>query len=157
MSRPLLPLLLVLFAIAVGGCAPSEEERHAAYWAIRDGDVEKLRRLLDENPKLANAPYKEDDRTPLVSVTGIYSPVPNRNALLRLLLERGADPNQDPYRLFGGCIYSSDVECMEILLQHGADPMARNAEGKSSLDYARSHGVEGMAEVIERHIARKGS
>jgi ankyrin repeat protein len=65
------------------------------------------------------------------------------HAFLRLLLERGADPNarqQSEYTPLHTAAARGDMEMARLLLAHGADRDARGSDGKSVADVAREHG-----------------
>ncbi len=95
--------------------------------AARRGDIDRVRRLLDENPDLVNA---------IPSSSGYYNGVPLRNAaeggyleIVNLLLERGADPNlPEMVAPQGGALYEAIArkhwEIVRLLLVHGADANA---------------------------------
>jgi len=160
-STKVLLLALVVLALAGGGIVavvlarrPSEEQKHALYWAIREGDVEKIRTLVREKPALVDSPYKGN--TPLQNACCIYSPVDNRNAIVKFLLEEGADPNANGPVCLNGAIYSSDPECIRLLLDHGADPLLKGADGKTALDMAKYYDVKPIPEMIQAHIDKKG-
>ena len=61
--------------------------------AIRGGDLEALRRLIDERPDLATA--RVNGRTALHVVTDWPGYYPNGPAVVALLVAAGADPNAD--------------------------------------------------------------
>jgi hypothetical protein len=64
--------------------------------AIRAGDLSAVQRLLDENPGLASARVEGRRggwRTPLHIVSDWPGYFPNGPAIVRLLIEAGADPN----------------------------------------------------------------
>lgn len=101
--------------------------------AAKVGDTERVRRLLTEDPGLANAvpPYST-----------YYTGVPLRNACalgdvvtVRVLLEHGADPNTPEPGIAprGGALHAAasagNLEIAKMLLEHGADP---NSEIESS-------------------------
>ena len=63
--------------------------------------------------------------------------------LVRVLLERGANPNarqQNDYTPLHTAAGRGDVEMAKLLIAHGADLNARTADGKSVGDIAREHG-----------------
>jgi uncharacterized protein len=64
--------------------------------AVRDGDVEAVRRLVREKPSLATvrlAGRRGGTSTPLHLVAGWPGYFPNGPAIVRLLVDAGADPN----------------------------------------------------------------
>jgi ankyrin repeat protein len=100
--------------------------------AAKIGDLDRVRKLLDENPALVNQ----------VPAYSYYTGVPLRNAssaghleVVKLLLERGADPNQPEPGIApdGGALHAAiggkHHEIVKLLLEHGANP---NAEVESS-------------------------
>jgi ankyrin repeat protein len=100
--------------------------------ASRIGDVDRVRELLDADPQLVNQ----------VPAYSYYTGVPLRNAagaghleVVKLLLERGANPNQPEPGIapFGGALHAAvggkHLAIVKLLLEHGANP---NAEVESS-------------------------
>ena len=64
--------------------------------AIRGGDIDALRRLLDEHPELASVRLQDNKgttRTPLHVATDWPGYFPSGPAVVDLLISRGADPN----------------------------------------------------------------
>ncbi len=92
--------------------------------AAQLGDLERVRALLDERPERANE---------LPTSSDYYNGVPLRCAakgghleVVRLLLERGADPNRpEAVAPFGGALYEAiggkHWEIVKLLLAHGAN------------------------------------
>ena len=71
---------------------------------------------------------------------------------MRLLLERGADPNARQlmdYTPLHGAGSRGDVEMAKLLLAHGADRHAKSSDGKTVADAAREHSQPAFAEWIE--------
>ena len=100
--------------------------------ATKIGDLDRVRALLDQNPALVNQ----------VPAYSYYTGVPLRNAaaaghleVVKLLLERGADPNQPEPGIapHGGGLHAAiggkHYEIVKLLLEHGANP---NSEVESS-------------------------
>jgi ankyrin repeat protein len=71
---------------------------------------------------------------------------------MRLLLERGADPNarqQMDYTPLHGAASRGDVDLAKLLLTHGAQRDAKASDGMTPADVARKYGQEEFAEWIE--------
>src|SRR4030095_693268 len=101
------------------------------------GDLNRVRELCDQDPSLANRP---SDNVTYYACSG----TPLRNAaaggyieIVRLLLERGADPNlpEEGIAPRGHALHSAvvrgHIEIVKLLLEHGAYP---NVEVESSAD-----------------------
>jgi hypothetical protein len=109
--------------------------------------VAAARRQIEKHPQLVNATAPpEFPYPPLGEAIVAYAP-----DLVRLLLERGADPNarlSDPDDVFATGLRDSgqrplhlaaayrEGESVEALLEHGADPNARDNQGWPPLFYA---------------------
>ena len=105
--------------------------------AAHIGDLDRARELLDADPGLANRP---SDYVSYYACSG--TPIRNAAAaghleLVRLLLERGADPNlpEEGIAPQGHALYAAATnghyEIAQLLLQYGAHP---NVEVESSAD-----------------------
>ena len=71
---------------------------------------------------------------------------------MRLLLERGADPNakqQMDYTPLHGAASRGDIEMAELLLAHGARRDAPASDGMTPAEVARKYGHPAFAEWIE--------
>lgn len=101
------------------------------------GDLERVRELLDDDPSLANRPsdyvtYYACSGTPLRNAAG-----GGHIEVVKLLLERGADPNLPEEHIAprGHALHSAvcngHIEIVKLLLEHGAYP---NVEVESSAD-----------------------
>ncbi|KAB2352340.1 ankyrin repeat domain-containing protein [Actinomadura rudentiformis] len=112
--------------------------------AIRRGDADAVRRLLDDSPGLL-------DEAHFLNGPGVLTAVENRSAeLLRLLLERGADPDKEgayERRPLTAAAASGWYEGVAVLLAHGADPRRLDAGGRTVLHQAATRAV---AELLIR-------
>ncbi|RPD42259.1 ankyrin repeat domain-containing protein [Chitinophaga barathri] len=107
------------------------------YMASLTGNIQRVRQLLDEDPSLANrlsdyvTYYQGSGSAINNAVSG------GHKAIVKLLLERGADPNLPEPGIApnGHAIYTAvvngDIEMVKLLLQYGAHP---NVEVESSAD-----------------------
>ena len=77
-------------------------------------------------------------------VTALHAAVARRNpALVKLLLDHGADPNAEQARRFTplqGAAFHGDREIVELLLAHGADAGPKNDDGQTAADLAAECG-----------------
>jgi uncharacterized protein len=120
------------------------------------GDVESLRRQLDEDPQLANA-WAEDGFQPL----GLASFFGHLEAA-RLLVERGAEVNSSSRNDFevmplhsAAATGDAEVryELAKLLLEHDADPNARQQDDFTPLMAAYQHGDERLRTLLVEHGA----
>jgi RNA polymerase sigma-70 factor (ECF subfamily) len=131
------------------------------YTAMRSRDVKRVAAILDARPDLVDArehwtradsfahrlPWNRGG-TPLLRAVE-RSDI----EMVRVLLDRGADPNgactcaggESP--LWVGAV-QHETEIVRLLLDHGADPNSKAFAGASALDVARRRGYGDVAQLL---------
>jgi hypothetical protein len=135
--------------------------------AIKSGELSDLAQLLDEQPELARARIagrRGGWRTPLHLATDWPGYFPNGPAVVRLLIEAGADPSapsddgpsETPLHWAAS---SDDVEVAAALIDGGADIEAPGASiaGGGPLDDAVGYGCWHVARLLVERGARVDS
>jgi len=105
--------------------------------SIYNEDVDELDQLLDLYPDLVNQYIDKDGNTPLTLVCSMKGDV----GIIVVLLAHHANVNI-PQRITGNSplmlLFMSNyvcVDCIKLLLNHGADPNIQNKDGLTSLFY----------------------
>jgi ankyrin repeat protein len=132
--------------------------------AIHGGDVEQLRALLEQSPELirARVPAPHGPRSLLHVATDWPGYFPNGPAIIRVLIDAGADPNTgtDPGRPSETPLHwaasSDDVDVAEALISGGADIEAPGASiaGGTPLDNAIGYGCWHVAALLQQYGVR---
>jgi ankyrin repeat protein len=96
--------------------------------ALRQGDRPGFERLLREHPKSVNGRSRRG-WTPLM-----YAALYGDAGVVRVLLERGANPNAQNDDGGTALMYAvEDPDRTRVLLDHGADPNLRSGHGRTAL------------------------
>jgi ankyrin repeat protein len=133
--------------------------------AVHAGDLDELRRILDEHPELARARImgrrRGGWRTPLHLVADWPGYFPNGPAVVRLLVEAGADPSarsadgpsETPLHWAAS---SDDLEVAATLIDAGAEIESPGASivGGGPIDNAVGYGCWHVARLLVERGAR---
>ena len=118
------------------------------------GDVDRLRTLLADDPALVDA-YADDGFFPL-GLAAFFK----RPDAVRLLLDRGADPNQQSRHaqivvrpIHSAAADGGSTEIARLLLDAGADVNARQPGGFTPLHAAAQVGNEELVALLLEHGA----
>lgn len=122
--------------------------------AALKGDEARVRALLDLDPSLANKPseyvtYYAGSGTPLKNAA-----MAGRMAIVKLLLEKGADPNlpEEGIAPMGHALHSAvvynHIEIVRLLLEHGAYPNVPVESSADSLTAALERGDKAMIDLL---------
>jgi len=133
--------------------------------AIHGGDLDTLRRLLAERPELATVRMigrKGLDggwRTPLHAATDWPGYFPAAPVVVALLLDAGADPNDDcggdrPETALHWAASTDDVEVAVALIDAGADLETPGGSIGTQLDNAIGYGCWHVARLLVERGAR---
>jgi len=112
------------------------------------GDLDAVRAMLDANPSRISE-QRPDDRRPLYAAAEF-----GRLDILRLLLDRGADPTwpDAEFSERGAALHAAsragNLEMVKLLLQHGADPNGFNDAAGNAVFVA---GTPEIRKLLEAH------
>lgn len=108
------------------------------------GRTDDVLALLNEDPALINATGAHD--IPLL----FHAAIGGHLELVKMLVERGADVNAgwDKNTALHGAAGFGKVDTVRYLLDHGADFMLHDHDGRTPLDVAESTGHEEIAAIL---------
>jgi ankyrin repeat protein len=130
----------------------------AAVNAIRAGDTAALASLLAQDASLASEQI-HGSRTPLLVATDWPGYFPNGPAIVRLLIEAGADPNVDtggdrPETPLHWAASSDDADVADALIAGGAHLETPGGSIGTPLDNAIGYGCWNAARLLVQRGAR---
>ncbi len=110
-----------------------EKEAELHELVTEAGSVEDIREILEKYPTLVNARGRSNNT--LLMRAAVFG----REAVVRLLLEKGANPdlkNKTGFTALMAAALEHRVGIIGMLLEAGAAKGAKDNEGRSALDYA---------------------
>lgn len=157
MTRRISFVGILVGVLALSGCASvltashhTPEEYSAVFAAASTGDIQTLRRDIDENPQLIKA-NEWEGRTLLHDAAD-----KSQLEAARYLLDRGADVNAsttDGRTALHMAAQRGDLPMITLLMSHGAAIDRRDAKGWTPLDRAIKWGREDAAAMLRSHGA----
>lgn len=117
--------------------------RGAAYdltIAAAFGDLPAVRRMLDDNPSRITE-TRPSGRRPLSAAVEF-----RHDDIARLLLERGANPRWEPAEAVHEAARTGNLAILKLLLEHGADPNEDIDSTSSALAFAATPEVRALLE-----------
>jgi ankyrin repeat protein len=123
------------------------------YEACALGSLERVREIVRDNPGAVNS-FAPDGFFPL-GLAAFFG----HGEIVRLLLENGAQAtpaarNAQRVTALHGAVARGDGDIVKMLLEHGADPNARQESGFVPLHEAAANGKEAIARLLVEHGAR---
>jgi ankyrin repeat protein len=152
-------LLVVVAVVALGLGAYLEHRRreqrrrempYEILKAAEDGDVPRIRRLLDEGADVNSVTNGRYPWTPLMNAS-----FHGKTDAARVLLEHGADPNRQDLDFFRAITLAAAErhwDIVRLLVEHGADVSASDGSSKTALDYAKEQHDADMARYLEASL-----
>ncbi|MCL5996613.1 MAG: sigma-70 family RNA polymerase sigma factor [Chloroflexi bacterium] len=132
------------------------------FLALKAHDLARVQRLLDQSPELMGAAFEwgvasEGYYWPLGYTAMHWAAATNDQALLKALLERGAEVNaaspRDRSTPLHAAAFMRWPEAAALLLENGADPDAQDQNGYTPLHLAARAGQVTIASALLQHGA----
>ena len=121
------------------------------HWAARECDLEKVTKMIEEDGFPVNVIGGHDDSVPLHDAAGntcrFHGP-----AMVEYFISEGGDVNaksmynETPLHIAAAKGLQKTVE---LLLAHGANPLATNDDGETPLDVATKAEIKNILEVAQ--------
>ncbi len=141
---------LALLSIAFAAFAFGPESYESVFLAIRNDDLEAVKRFIEESPGLLND-TDQNAMTPLY-----YAAYYGKEEIARYLVEKGSDVN---YRRVNGetslfaAAQFDHIGIVRLLVEHGADIEAQTGRGSTPVRCA----INGGAKEVAAYLLEKGA
>ena len=122
----------------------------ALYHASAQGHIQFVQLLLEIGADINGEDSKRASWTPPLAGAARY----NQSEVVKLLLAKGADPNQDEGSPLVKASLFDHVKIVELLLAKGADP---NLKKGAALSYAARYGHVDIMQLLLEHGAKDNS
>lgn len=118
--------------------------------AVRDGDIAKVKALLEKNPELVSASL-ENGMTPL-----LLAAPRGEMELIKLLVDSGADvkaayPNG--FTVLDTAVYLGNKEAVKLLITKGADVNTKSKSGTTPLLFSITRGHKEILDILIKNGA----
>lgn len=136
---------------------PDRKARRRLSELIAIGDLAKVRQAITDGIKIES--QNEAGQTALHEAA-----IWEEAEIVEFLIRSGADVNirnkngQTPLMSAASCAYQDNTEaeeCMQVLLQHGADATAIDDEGRNALDHLRQYYRNPKMETLLKKLMKK--
>lgn len=142
------------------GTTLREDGETGIFAAVKQGDVEKVKQLLDEDASLLDAkPEGATFRTDYRATPLILAAKWGQLHVVEVLVGRGAEINAT-----NGCSYTAlqhaarhgQADMVALLLRHGAEARVRDSLHATPLINAANQGHLGVVQTLARHVGQEG-
>ena len=144
--RTFLILCLGLFCAATSARAESP-----IFPAVLSDDPAQVAAVIKADPNVVKATDDLTKATPLINACELRDWAKNRNKIIAILLDNGADPNAKNFigdTALHHAASAGNIEAVKLLLAAGADSKAANDEGETPLKNAARDGHIEIAELL---------
>lgn len=139
MCKKVVILIMVALVFFMPGLAAE------IYKAIQDGDIKKVKALLEENPESVNT-RNEYGTTPLFLAT-----MRGKVEIMMLLINKGADvraKNSNGFTALDTAVYSGNKQAVELLITNGADVNTKSKPGTTPLLFSITRGHKEVLDIL---------
>jgi 26S proteasome non-ATPase regulatory subunit 10 len=157
MRKRIVFLLLILGIVTWALPAGAGDPAYDLDWAIMDGNLEEVKKILGAHPELADAPFTHRPNwRPLQWAVASSKNIAVIEYLLSLGVNVDARNNDGETAL---AIHATDLDAStavaEVLIRHGADVNARDKDGLTPLKNATTIGKPEIIQLLRQNGAKE--